>query len=139
MVSLPKHAGSSCQREEREGERGREREREGGRKRETEGERRREREKEREAETGREGERENAPLKPIKGMKKLERGSTDILIDNAKIALVRCKDNKVVTVLSSNYGLNPTAKTKWYIKERKVESILSNLNAIKKQHRNGRG
>ena len=120
-------------------ERGREREREGGRKRETEGERRREREKEREAETGREGERENAPLKPIKGMKKLERGSTDILIDNAKIALVRCKDNKVVTVLSSNYGLNLTAKTKRYIKERKVESILSNLNAIKKQHRNGRG
>ena len=120
-------------------ERGREREREGGRKRETEGERRREREKEREAETGREGGRENAPLKPIKGMKKLERGSTDILIDNAKIALVRCKDNKVVTVLSSNYGLNPTAKTKRYTKERKVESILSNLDAIKKQHRNGRG
>ena len=120
-------------------ERGREREREGGRKRETEGERRRDREKERQAETGREGERENAPLKPIKGMKKLERGSTDILIDNAKIALVRCKDNKVVTVLSSNYGLNLTAKTKRYIKERKVESILSNLNAIKKQHRNGRG
>ena len=120
-------------------ERGREREREGGRKRETEGERRREREKEREAETGREGERENAPLKPIKGMKKLERGSTDILIDNAKIALVRCKDNKVVTVLSSNYGLNLTAKTKRYTKERKVESILSNLDAIKKQHRNGRG
>ena len=120
-------------------ERGREREREGGRKRETEGERRREREKEREAETGREGERENAPLKPIKGMKKLERESTDILIDNAKIASVRCKDNKVVTVLSSNYGLNLTAKTKRYIKERKVESILSNLNAIKKQHRNGQG
>ena len=65
-------------------------------------------------------------------MKKLERASTDVLIDdNAKIALVRCKNNKVVTVLSSNYGLNPTAKTKRYIKERKVESILSNLNAIK--------
>ena len=121
----------------------REREREGERRREKEGDRGREKEREgegeREAETGREGERENAPLKPIKGMKKLERGSTDILIDNAKIALVRCKDNKVVTVLSSNYGLNLTAKTKRYIKERKVESILSNLNAIKKQHRNGRG
>ena len=82
---------------------------------------------------------ENAPLKPTKDMKKLESGSTDVLIDNAKIALMRCKDNKVVTVLSSNYGLNLTAKTKRYIKERKVESILSNLNAIKKQHRNGWG
>ena len=121
----------------------REREREGERRREKEGDRGREKEREGEGERGRDRERgrerENAPLKPIKGMKKLERGSTDILIDNAKIALVRCKDNKVVTVLSSNYGLNPTAKTKWYIKERKVESILSNLNAIKKQHRNGRG
>ena len=73
-------------------------------------------------------------------MKKLERGSTDVLIDdNANIALVRCEDNKVVAVFSSNCGLYPTAKTKRYIKERKVESILSNLNAIKKQHRNGWG
>ena len=132
-----KNAGSSCQREERE------REREGERKREKEGDRGRggergKRERGRDRERGRVG--ENAPLKPTKDMKKLESGSTDVWIDdNAKIALVRCKDNKVVTVLSSNYGLNPTAKTKWYIKERKVESILSNLNAIKKQHRNGRG
>ena len=145
MVSLPKHAGSNYQREEREGERGREREREGERKREKEGKRGRERVNEGEGERERQRQgrgrgRENAPLKPIKDMKKLERGSTDVLIDdNAKIALVRCKNNKVVTVLSSNYGLNPTAKTKRYIKERKVESILSNLNAIKKQHRNGRG
>ena len=132
-----KNAGSSYQREERD------REREGERKREKEGERGREgergkRERGRDRERGRVG--ENAPLKPTKDMKKLESGSTDVLIDdNAKIALVRCKDNKVVIVLSSNYGLNLTAKTKRYIKERKVESILSNLNAIKKQHRNGRG
>ena len=126
-----KNAGSSYQREERD------REREGERKREKEGERGREgqrgkRERGRDRERGRVG--ENAPLKPT------ESGSTDVLIDdNAKIALVRCKDNKVVIVLSSNYGLNLTAKTKRYIKERKVESILSNLNAIKKQHRNGQG
>ena len=128
-----KNAGSSYQREEREGERGREREKEGERGGEG-GRGRRGRNRER----GRVG--ENAPLKPTKDMKKLESGSTDVLIDdNAKIALVRCKDNKVVPVLSSNYGLNLTAKTKRYIKERKVESILSNLNAIKKQHRNGWG
>ena len=125
------------ERREREGERGREKEGERGGQGER-GREREERERGRDRERGRVG--ENAPLKPTKDMKKLESGSTDVLIDdNAKIALVRCKDNKVVTVLSSNYGLNLTAKTKRYIKERKVESILSNLNAIKKQHRNGRG
>ena len=124
------------ERREREGERGREKEGERGGQGER-GREREERERGRDRERGRVG--ENAPLKPTKDMKKLESGSTDVLIDdNAKIALVRCKDNKVVTVLSSNYGLNLTAKTKRYIKERKVESILSNLNAIKKQHRNGR-
>ena len=125
------------ERREREGERGREKEGERGGQGER-GREREERERGRDRERGRVG--ENAPLKPTKDMKKLESGSTDVLIDdNAKIALVRCKDNKVVTVLSSNYGLNPTAKTKRYTKERKVESILSNLDAIKKQHRNGRG
>ena len=125
------------ERREREGERGREKEGERGGQGER-GREREERERGRDRERGRVG--ENAALKPTKDMKKLESGSTDVLIDdNAKIALVRCKDNKVVTVLSSNYGLNLTAKTKRYIKERKVESILSNLNAIKKQHRNGQG
>ena len=63
---------------------------------------------------------ENAPLKPVKEMKKLERGSADVVIDdNAKVAFVRWKDNKVVTVISSKYGLNATRKTKRYIKEKK--------------------
>ena len=45
-------------------------------------------------------------------MEKLEKASTDIVInDNAKIAFVRWKDKKVVTAISSKYGLNPTAKT----------------------------
>ena len=62
----------------------------------------------------------NAPLKPIKEIEKLEKVSAGVVIDdNAKIAFVRWKDNKVVTVISSNYGLNPTAKTKRYIKEKK--------------------
>ena len=64
---------------------------------------------------------ENAPLKPVKEMEKLERGSADVVInDNAKIAFVRWKGNKVVPVISSKYGLNPTAETKQYIKEKKV-------------------
>ena len=63
---------------------------------------------------------ENAPLKPVIEMEKLEWGSADVAInDNAKIVFGRRKDNKVVTVISSKYGLNPTAKTKRYIKEKK--------------------
>ena len=50
---------------------------------------------------------------------KLERGSDDIvIIDNAKIAFVRWKESKAVTVISSKYGLNPNAKTKRYIKDK---------------------
>ena len=46
-------------------------------------------------------------------MEKLERGSADVVIDdNVKIAFVRWKDNKVVTVISSKYGLNPIASKK---------------------------
>ena len=56
---------------------------------------------------------ENAPLKPVKEMEKLEKRSADVVIDyNARIAFVRWKDTKMVTVISSKYGLNPTAKTK---------------------------
>ena len=63
---------------------------------------------------------ENAPLKPLKEMKKLERGSGDVAIhDDAKIDFMIWKDNKVVTVISSKDELNPTAKTKPYIKENK--------------------
>ena len=54
---------------------------------------------------------ENAPLKPTKEMEMLERGSTDVVIDdNAKIAFVRWKDYKVVTVIRLKYGLDFTAK-----------------------------
>ena len=41
----------------------------------------------------------NTPLKPVKEMEKLEWGSVDVVIDdNGKIAFMRWKDNKVVTV-----------------------------------------
>ena len=45
-------------------------------------------------------------------MEKLESGSADVVIDgNSKTAFVRWTNNKVVTVISSKYGLNSTAKT----------------------------
>ena len=71
---------------------------------------------------------ENTPLKPVKKMEKLEWGSAD----NAKIAFVRWRDNKVVTVISSKCGLNPTAKTKRYIKEKKGRVDIEQPQCIKK-------
>ena len=75
---------------------------------------------------------ENAPLKPVKEIEKLERGSADVIInDNANISLVRWKNNKVVTVISSKYGLNDTAKTKRYIKVKKGRVDNEQLQCIK--------
>ena len=69
---------------------------------------------------------ENAPLKPVKEMEKLERGSADVVIDdNAKIAFARWKDKKVVTVIS-------TGKTKQYIKEKKGRVDIEQPQCIKK-------
>ena len=76
---------------------------------------------------------ENAPLKPVKEMEKLERGLADVVIDdNTKITFVRWKDNKVVAVISSKYGLNHTAKTKRYIKEKKSKVDIEQPQCIKK-------
>ena len=56
---------------------------------------------------------EHAPLKSVKVIEKLKKGSADVVIeDNAKISFVRWKDNKVVTVISSKNELNSTAKRK---------------------------
>ena len=76
---------------------------------------------------------ENTPLKPLKEMEKLERGSADVVInDNANIAFTRWKDSKVVTVISSKYGLNRTAQTKRYIKEKKGRVNIEQPQCIKK-------
>ena len=65
---------------------------------------------------------ENEPLQPIKEMGKLERRSADVVIDNnTTIAFVRWKDNKMLTVLSSKYGLNPTEKANGTSRKRKVQ------------------
>ena len=76
---------------------------------------------------------ENAPLKPVKEMEKLERRSADVAInDNAKIAFVRWKDNMVLTFISSKYGLNPTVKTKRYIREKKGRVNVEQPHCIRK-------
>ena len=59
--------------------------------------------------------------------------SADVVIDDiAKIAFVRWKDNKMVTVISSKYVLNPTAKTKQYIKGKKGQVDIEQPQCIKR-------
>ena len=54
---------------------------------------------------------ENAPLRPIKEMEKLERGaSEDVTNKNSNLTLARCKDNEVVTVASTIVGKMPRRK-----------------------------
>ena len=60
---------------------------------------------------------ENAPLRPIKEMEKLERGASDVVTDkNSNLTLVRWKDNKVVTVASTFVGKMPLRKAHRYVK-----------------------
>ena len=62
---------------------------------------------------------EKAPLKSVKEMGKLERGSPDVVTENnSNITFVRWKDNKVVTVAYALYGPFPVKKAQMYIKEK---------------------
>ena len=71
----------------------------------------------------------------LKEMEKLERGSADVVIDdNAKIAF-----DKKVTVISSKYGLNSTAKRKRYIKEKKGQVDIEQPQCIKKYNKGMNG
>ncbi|XP_065650420.1 piggyBac transposable element-derived protein 3-like [Hydra vulgaris] len=58
---------------------------------------------------------EGAPLKNIKAMDKLPRGSHDVALDQkANVCLVRWHDSKVVTVASTYAGVAPLCKAKRY-------------------------
>ena len=60
---------------------------------------------------------ENASLRTIKEMEKLERGASDVVTDkNSNLTLVRWKDNKVVTVASTFVGKMPLRKAHRYVK-----------------------
>ena len=48
---------------------------------------------------------EKAPLKSVKEMETLQRGSSDVSTEiNCNVTFVRWKDNKIVTVASTLYG-----------------------------------
>ena len=60
---------------------------------------------------------ENAPLRPIKEMEKLERGASDVVTDkNSNLTLTRWKDNKVVIVASICVGKMSLWKAHRYVK-----------------------
>ena len=56
---------------------------------------------------------EKAPLQDIKVMEKKPRGTHEVVVDvNSDLAVVRWKDNKVVTVASTYCGASPIGKAK---------------------------
>ena len=60
---------------------------------------------------------DNAHLRPIKEMEKLERGASDVVTGrNSNLTLVRWKDNKVVRVASTFVGKMPRKKAHRYVK-----------------------
>ena len=79
-------------------------------------------------------------MNPVKEKEKLESGSVDVVIfDSSKIALLRCKYKKMVTVTLSKYGLNPTGKTKRYIKKKKGWVDVEQTQCIKKYNKGTSG
>ena len=54
---------------------------------------------------------ENAPLRPINEIERLERGASDVVTDkNNNLTLFRWKDNKLVTAASTFVGKCPSGK-----------------------------
>ena len=75
---------------------------------------------------------ENDPLKSVKEMEKLERGSTDVVTEkNVNLTFVRWKDNKVVTVTSNIHGQNPLMKAQRYFRSehKRVDRLDQNASA----------
>ncbi|GBP14949.1 PiggyBac transposable element-derived protein 2 [Eumeta japonica] len=61
---------------------------------------------------------EGAPLKDIKEMKKTARGSFHQITDvSSNSTLVRYNDNNIVTIASTESGVQPIGKDKVYMKE----------------------
>lgn len=65
---------------------------------------------------------EGAPLKDIKDMKKSSRGSFHQITDvNSNITLVRYNDNSIVTIASTECGVNPLGKVKRWCNNKRVD------------------
>ena len=74
---------------------------------------------------------ENAPLRPIKEMEKLERGASDVGTDkNSNLTLVQWKDNKVVTVVSTFVEKMPLRKANHYVKAQNGRAQINQPQSI---------
>ena len=73
----------------------------------------------------------NAPSRPIKEMKKLERGASDVVSDkNSNLTLVPWKDNKVVTLASTFVGKMPLRKAHRYVKAQNGRAEIDHPHSI---------
>ena len=74
---------------------------------------------------------ENAPLQAVDDMKKMARGSSDVVNDNkSNVIFVRWKDNKVVRVASTLYGKEPMKRARRYIKDKGGRVEIDQPNSI---------
>ena len=74
---------------------------------------------------------QNAPLQAVDDMKKMARGSSDVVNDNkSNVTLVLWKDGKVVTVASTFYGKEPMKRARRYIKDKGVRVEIDQPNSI---------
>jgi hypothetical protein len=65
---------------------------------------------------------ENAPIKDVKDMKKTPRGSYDQVTDTTtNVTLVRYNDNNIVTIASTESGVQPLGKVKRWCNNKRVE------------------
>ena len=72
---------------------------------------------------------EKAILKAVEEMKKLPKGSHNVVVDTkSNVTLVRWKDNKVVIVASALYGQQSIRKAKRYIKDKGVKVDIDQRN-----------
>ena len=74
---------------------------------------------------------ENAPLQAVDDMKKMARGSSDVVNDNKfNVTLARWKGNKVVTVVSAIYTKEPMKRARRYIKDKGGRVEIDQPNSI---------
>ena len=74
----------------------------------------------------------NCPLKPVKEMDKMKRGTYDCRFDTEnEIIVVRWKNKKSVALASNFYRIEPLATTKQWSKEQKENVSIPQLFLIK--------
>ena len=80
------------------------------------------------------------PLSYFDEMKKQSKGTCDVVVDSkSNVTLVRCKENKVVTVSSTVFGKESMKEAKHFIKDRVGSVQINETNSIVVYYRTLRG